>query len=125
MANFREVKCSCGQKYYTDDSRGNCPSCNSSESGDGGCGAELVILIVTVALILVAILMIGSIAWSIYAWRTHKSKWHTVGSLALGLIALPMYSAAYTYAEFPIMTIITFTLNILGVLISLVYIFKD
>ena len=125
MATYNPVSIHAGMTYFASRrSRGGYNSSSSSSDGNG-CILGLLFLYLLVGLIILSILITGSAVWSIYTYSTLKSKWHTVGSLALGLVSMSIYSTVYTYAEYPTMTVLAYTLNGLGVLISLIYIFKD
>ena len=77
-----------------------------------------------IAIVIFVVLIAGSISWAYFCLKNKLNKWHSIGSLALGIVSILAFSSIYKYREYPIMSIIAYLLNTLGVLLSIYNLFK-
>jgi hypothetical protein len=121
MADQSRIDCKCGYSYLTTSISSNCPQCGKTNwTAAGG----MIIIAFIIALVIFVLLIAGSISWAYYCLKNKLNKWHSIGSLALGIVSILAFSSIYKYREYPIMSIIAYLLNTLGVLLSIYNLFK-
>jgi hypothetical protein len=121
MAEQSRIDCKCGYSYLTTSISSNCPQCGKTNwTAAGG----MIIIAFIIALVIFVLLIAGSISWAYYCLKNKLNKWHSIGSLALGIVSILAFSNIYQYSEYPIMSFMAYLLNAIGILLSLYNLFK-
>lgn len=113
MSELKNISCKCGRNYVTKHFASKCPACGKTNwTAEGG----LAIIIFIVALAIFIGLLIGSVFWSFTARRKKLNQWHSIGSIALSVLAFYIFIDMYN--EYPNVSIIAFILNGGGIILA-------
>ena len=78
---------------------------------------------VILVLAVLVVLIVGSASWAYYSLKNKLNKWHSIGSLLLGLVSI--FSVLFgDEINNDVFSIITYLLNTLGVSLSIYNLYK-
>ena len=120
MAEQSRINCKCGYSYLTTSISSKCRECGKTNWTIVGSMAVIGVILVVALLV---VLIVGSASWAYYSLKNKLNKWHSIGSLSLGLVSifLVLYYSEINNDEF---SIITYLLNTLGVSLSIYNLYK-
>jgi predicted membrane channel-forming protein YqfA (hemolysin III family) len=122
MAEQSRIDCECGYSYYTSSVSSKCPDCGKKNTTPAG---YLAMILIIAALVIFLVLIAGSISWAYYSFKNKLSKWHSIGSIVLGLVSIFVLYNYFYDTEYPIMRTVAYLLNAIGVLLSLYHLSKS
>lgn len=120
MAEQSQINCKCGYSYITTSISSTCRECGKTNWTLVGSMAVIGVILVLAVLV---VLIVGSASWAYYSLKSKLNKWHSIGSLLLGLVSIFLV-LFISEINNDVFSIITYLLNTLGVSLSIYNLYK-